>query len=345
MRVRFIRTGEEGVVKELLDDDMYNVLLPEHNMMIPAFAEDLMRIEDFWANAYQKGSGASFVTPPPKIEKRQQITDYGQQFVSLKSTGLLVAFEAVPNKGSVPERYYIFLINDTSYDLALTFDLYIGDRLVVEADEFLSANTYLQVGELRYDDLNSAPEIDFTCSRVTTEGRAKAHERTVRIKPAAFFKNQRTAPFLGRTAHVLLLIDKPEKDPVEPKSSESLEEYARRNVRRKSKPQATSKYQIHNVIEFATFVNEIDLHIEKLTPEHGKLTSTQIIQLQLKQFDIFLQQAIRIGHDRVFIIHGIGKGVLRDEIAKRLRHHQYVKEFKNEYHHKYGWGATEVVFI
>ena len=344
MRVRFARTGEEGIIKELLDDDMYNVLLPEHNMMIPAFAEDLMRIEDFWADAYKKGSGAQFIqTPPPKTPTPRPIVDYGQQFVAFKSTGLLVAFEAVPNKGSIPERYYIFLLNDTAYDLALTFDLYVNDRLVVEADEFLTSNTYHQVGELRYDDLNDAPEIDITSSRVTTEGRAKAHERTIKIKATNFFKNEKTAPLIGRTAHVLMLIDKPEKDPVEPKSTESLAEYARRNVRRQNKPQ-TTKYQIHSVTEFAQFEDEIDLHIEKLTSEHNKLTNTQIIQLQLRQFEHFLQNAIRIGRDPIFVIHGIGKGVLRDEIAKRLRNNPYVAEFKNEYHHKYGWGATEITF-
>ncbi|MBK6929627.1 MAG: Smr/MutS family protein [Saprospirales bacterium] len=48
---------------------------------------------------------------------------------------------------------------------------------------------------------------------------------------------------------------------------------------------------------------------------------------------------------RVFIIHGVGEGKLRETIADELRRRPEVHKFKNEYHTKYGYGATEVVFI
>jgi dsDNA-specific endonuclease/ATPase MutS2 len=44
------------------------------------------------------------------------------------------------------------------------------------------------------------------------------------------------------------------------------------------------------------------------------------------------------------VIHGLGKGKLKNEIATRLINHPEVKTFKNEYHPKYGFGATEIIF-
>ncbi|WP_428409939.1 Smr/MutS family protein [Phaeodactylibacter xiamenensis] len=43
-------------------------------------------------------------------------------------------------------------------------------------------------------------------------------------------------------------------------------------------------------------------------------------------------------------MHGIGKGKLRDSIASRLIQMPEVRSFRNEYHHRYGYGATEVIF-
>jgi len=63
-----------------------------------------------------------------------------------------------------------------------------------------------------------------------------------------------------------------------------------------------------------------------------------------KHFDRFIDKAIRLGVPRVYVIHGIGKGKLKNMIASRLIQIPEVQTFKNEYHPRYGWGATEVIF-
>ena len=61
-------------------------------------------------------------------------------------------------------------------------------------------------------------------------------------------------------------------------------------------------------------------------------------------FQRFLDNAIKLGVPRVFVIHGVGEGKLREAIAARLAENPNVSKFKNEFHHKYGYGATEVIF-
>jgi dsDNA-specific endonuclease/ATPase MutS2 len=46
----------------------------------------------------------------------------------------------------------------------------------------------------------------------------------------------------------------------------------------------------------------------------------------------------------LIVIHGVGEGVLRDEIHELLRHKPEVKTFVNQFHPLYGFGATEIYF-
>ena len=100
---------------------------------------------------------------------------------------------------------------------------------------------------------------------------------------------------------------------------------------------------VANVNEYATFVREIDLHIELLHDDAHKLTNTEMINLQLRHFETYLSKAVRLNITKVYIIHGVGKGKLKEMIHARLKRHPDVNFYKNEYHEKYGWGATEVV--
>ena len=44
------------------------------------------------------------------------------------------------------------------------------------------------------------------------------------------------------------------------------------------------------------------------------------------------------------VVHGLGKGKLKEEIYKILEKHEQVKSYKNEYHSRYGYGSTIIYF-
>ncbi|MEZ4986960.1 MAG: Smr/MutS family protein [Saprospiraceae bacterium] len=100
----------------------------------------------------------------------------------------------------------------------------------------------------------------------------------------------------------------------------------------------------HEVWDMASFSTEIDLHIECLVDDPSAYPTNKILALQLRHFEDYMDRAIRLGVDRVFIIHGLGEGKLRQAIHNRLREMEAVKSFENAYHPLYGHGATEVLF-
>ncbi len=86
----------------------------------------------------------------------------------------------------------------------------------------------------------------------------------------------------------------------------------------------------------------VDLHIEKISDEWKHLTSFEIITLQLKEFEKWYDLAIAHRQPSLIIIHGIGKGKLKDEIHEILKTKREVKSFINQYDPRFGYGATEI---
>jgi DNA mismatch repair protein MutS2 len=79
-------------------------------------------------------------------------------------------------------------------------------------------------------------------------------------------------------------------------------------------------------------VDEIDLH--RLTVEEA-----------VPKIDEFLYKAYKAGHYRVWVIHGKGTGVLRQEMRRYLSRHPLVRAQRPADPQRGGAGATQVELI
>lgn len=84
----------------------------------------------------------------------------------------------------------------------------------------------------------------------------------------------------------------------------------------------------------------IDLHLEEITEEH--VPENEILSLQLRVFENKLDQAITSNMTEITFIHGVGNGVLRMEIHKRLSKNIDIKYFEDAQKAKFGYGATKI---
>ncbi|MCH2230281.1 MAG: Smr/MutS family protein [Crocinitomicaceae bacterium] len=86
---------------------------------------------------------------------------------------------------------------------------------------------------------------------------------------------------------------------------------------------------------------EIDLHIEEITESHRGLSNAQILTKQMNAFKIFLNKARARSIRKVIVIHGVGEGVLKEEIRFFLDGVMGI-EFYDADFRKYGKGATAI---
>lgn len=338
-KVKFLHTGDEGIVKARLEKGMVSVYLPADDMEIPAAEEDLIRAEDVTKNPVKakvvEGKKEKIAPKPPAVKIETQ-------YAILKSMGIQIAFLSVENNERLTEKYLIYLINDTQYAIIFNIKFWLNYRSETWGDK-LPATSYIELGEMLYDDLNEAPEFDIEINWITTEGVGRPISKLLKIKAKSFFNTLRTAPLLNKPSHLYRLFEKPiiEAEP----EVEDLQTYTKRHAKPIWETTGNLKsFDQHSTNELANFSREIDLHIEALREENKKMTNSEIIAIQLSAFEAYINLAIRLGVPSVFVIHGVGKGKLRNEIATRLMNNPDVMTFKNEFHPKYGWGATEVVF-
>ena len=341
-KVCFRYTGETGVITAQLEDGMLQVRLNnDPDMEIPAFEEDLVRDTGAEPNL----AGARFVPgkkpdkplPPPRREIKGQ-------YVILKPKGVQIAFEPMPGRDGAVSRYKTWLVNDTAFEFLFELECYTESETIIRSEDKLAATTVLELGDLLYDDLSDLPELFVRLRRITTGGLDEPLTRKLRIRPKQFFNNLQTAPILNVLAYQFVLFNSFEPPPA--KKAEDLRDYTQQNIRnrQRSEPANAVPFETFNVEEFASFIPEIDLHIENLVNGYARMDKGQILRIQMQHFQRFIEKAIRLGVPRVFIIHGVGEGKLREAIAEELRRHPEVHKFRNEFHAKYGYGATEVTF-
>ncbi len=332
-KVRLKHTGDEGLITKILGENMLAVFIADQNMEIPVFEEDLVTIETFIKPAK---TGLAIPDVPPSTPTVKY------EAPAVKKQELQLAFDPDYDQEGRVKKYQLFLINTTSYDYIFNFQLNFPNHVAQVIHGKLEATSTFYLQDLLFDQLNDTPVITIEYWKITTAGTDKKNQQIIKIKAQQFFKKVKIAPLLNRPSHLYSLA---EPKNISRKKGDTLIDYTKKKVRPVKRQ--SSNYQLHNqhnVEEYANFVNEIDLHIENLTSKFQKMNNGEKLRLQLKHFEAFMLKAIRLGVPRVFIIHGLGKGKLRDAIASQLVQMPEVKTFKNEYHPRYGWGATEVIF-
>jgi dsDNA-specific endonuclease/ATPase MutS2 len=86
---------------------------------------------------------------------------------------------------------------------------------------------------------------------------------------------------------------------------------------------------------------EVDLHINQLVTSTRNMSNYEILNIQMetakRQLEFALSKRIR----KVVFIHGVGEGVLKEELFSLFRRYEHVRYYDADYQ-KYGLGATEI---
>lgn len=86
---------------------------------------------------------------------------------------------------------------------------------------------------------------------------------------------------------------------------------------------------------------EVDLHIHQLVKSTQGLGNFDMLNIQLETAKRQLDFAIRKRIQKVVFIHGVGEGILKEELHYLFKKYHNLKYYDADYQ-KYGLGATEV---
>lgn len=251
------------------------------------------------------------------------------------SKGVFCAFVPDTDVLEDVDSYLVYIINHTQHELLFSAGIHLEGVLKENLKGRIKVDDLEKLGRLYRDSLNDSPSIQFQFWPVSAiDGKVNQFEFKLKIKVKGFLNKWKEIPLLGESAYVYEIF---KEFPNLNTSDLDRSHFVSLEKRAKKKMQPVSRLEMK-----ASMSDEIDLHIEKLLSDYSKMSNGEIVQVQLRHAMDFLDHSLKFGLDRIYLIHGGGKGRLKLEINTLLDEHPHVKSYKNEYHPKYGHGATQV---
>lgn len=330
-RVRMKRTENTGTVTRLLPGGLVQVKLDDGMGHLPLPEESLEMVEP---------------KPPPRPAEARP-TEPAPPVESGEFPGVELAFDPQLNNMAEPVAYEVYLLNGTPHKII--YEL----RVLTHGQHRWAKFGQLEGGEKKrletvdYQWLNEKLSCQLDVRAVLRGGTGPRHYQDVRIRGKQFFSRYVDVPRLHREAHlynVFPRLDAKVSAPASAPKTPSLKSITARQLANRPQKDPNKKLVVTDLASKLDFEEVLDLHLEALVKDASSVPRHQVLSTQLRHFDNYLERALRLGVDQVFIVHGVGNGILKREIHKRLRETPFIRKFTNEYHPKFGYGATEVIF-
>ena len=329
--VLITHSGEEARVIDIINDKM--LMVDVSGVTFPVYADQV-------EYPYFK----RFTEKKPQLVKKEKkyIDDVRKEKrieVNREEDGVWLTFLPVMDFDEfgdvVVEELKLHLVNHTRRSYNFIYKLHFFGKPDFELKNTVQPFEDFYLHDIPFEDLNDSPAFDFEFTLLVPEkGKAPHFEAGVRLKPKQLFSKIEELKQKNLATFSQLLFENYPDKVIEDKVEMG------RLAAKGYKVYDASKGRQH--LEPARTV--VDLHIEKLTDDYRSMSNFDIVSLQLKTFEKYYDLAVAHRQPQLIVVHGVGEGVLRDEIHDILRMKKEVKSFVNQYTPGYGYGATEFYF-
>jgi hypothetical protein len=308
-KVRLLHGTEEGIVRKISSNGRIEVEI-EDGFLIPAMKSEVVIVAEAEKNYFGENAGVPKETETPLP-------------ISVpKDQGLYLAFLPIND-----QNLSLYLINDSHQPyLAHTSEVFGSNQRTLFAGT-LNPGESKKIDDRLMKEMDEWPAflIRFIPIQNRLEKAIPAFERQLKMKATQFFKHLSKAPILGKNVYLFAMEQTTKELDIRSLNAELS------NITVKTEP-----------IKAVKPARSIDLHIEELHPDPDKLSNSEKMRIQLETFERNLNQALASGMDEITFIHGLGNGVLRKEIHKRLSQLGNIKYFQDTQKDQWGYGATLV---
>lgn len=327
-------SSDKGKVIEIINDKM--VVIEVKGVKFPAYMDqiDFPYFKRFSQKKLfpEKAKTKTYIDQIPKEKRRDEVKVSDGVWLTL-----FPKFDTDIFGDELVEKFKVYLINKTDLAYEFTYSLNYMGRNDFEITSDLGPYKDFYLNDLPFENLNDGPSFDFEF-RLLKPNKLKADffEAHYKIKAKQMFQKveelkEKNLPSINHQ-----LFDKYPDRKHEPPPLLDMSKLS--NAGFKVYDAGIARQHL----EPARSV--IDLHIEKLIDDYHALNSFEMINLQLKEFEKWYHLSVVHREPTLIVIHGIGSGRLKEEIHEILKTKKEVKYFVNQYDHRFGYGATEIVF-
>jgi hypothetical protein len=221
------------------------------------------------------------------------------------------------------QNWDVFVLNNLNCKMWVQMYIQKKGDWVLQSAEIIGTHSFAQFFHLKFNEISDFKEVALVVlpMQLAQKELPVAEKYLVKISPKKFLESNefQKIDFLNTNGLVFLF----QKITALSFTAEDVEEIGK-NI--KNKP--ISPKNIFNTND--DFLEDIlDLHIEKLHVKSETLNPFEILDYQIKAADRFITQAKRLNRKKVVLVHGKGKGVLKNKIKELVEQHKLTFEYSD----------------
>jgi hypothetical protein len=308
-RVRLLHGHEEGIITNILPNNIIEVEI-EDGFVIPVLRKEVALVAKEESIHFQ-----------PANERLREGGEKNPKEAVTGAVGIYFSFISL-NEHEVA----LHLVNNTDYIILYSVSEMERGKFYGLAYGTLSERSAGKIKNYQLKDFEQWPTflVQLSYHRKGYFVPKQPITKSLKLKAASFYKRKKNSPVLNKDGYVVQLdIDERPLNLDPEKLKEKLLDSAPAKTIDKTPP-----------------AEVVDLHIEKLVAHPEKLSSTEILDIQLNTFRHILDQAIVAGMDQITFIHGVGNGILKHAIQREASQMRNIRFFKDAMKEKFGHGAT-----
>ncbi len=347
-KVLFLNEKGGGIVTKIVDEQIVHVAV-EDGFEIPYAVSDLL-----------KAGGGATDEDRSRIHPQRNFEDTDEEVSPLYAIpnkpdqlkeGVYLAMVPRDQENLLETPMDFFLLNHGAQQLL--FSLYLNRSGSYHGEEFGFIEPYskLRIKKVERTEIedwaNGLVQVVFFSEGKTTP--LPPASATITFKPVKIYKEDSFSyeNLLRKKAMIVELVTLENlsmKKPREVENEENIkilqEKLKGSAPERPVKKESKSFLDKHKVDDK---IAEVDLHIGELTEHFANLSNKDMLNIQMDYFKKCMEEAKKERLAKIIFIHGVGNGILKNEMLRFLRSSDGI-DFYDAPYARYGMGATEVLF-
>ena len=335
--VKFLNDVGGGKVTGFIGKNMVNVERQD-GFEIPYPVSQLINVSDPDLNKSEK------VTAPQVEEEEEQADTAAEEepgkFIAGKdSPDFYFCFVPAIDKNPLAGEIELYIVNDSNFTFLFHYAHFTDGVFKTAEYGTVRPNSKKQLESIAENDISELPEYFFNIIFFKDEDTEKRQpvSKKFKVNPVKFYKEKsfHSNQFFDKNAMIFQITE----NLLSTEINKLTDDDFRKVVKAKEQKPIEKKPQWRRDDE----IIEVDLHINELLDNPAGLSNKEILDIQLEKVESEMRAAIQARAQRIVFIHGVGQGVLKQEVAKLLKSKFSKYRFQDASFKEYGYGATMVM--
>ena len=345
-KVNFLNENGGGVITKIIDSKMVKVEIDDgfempvlmSELILDFRAKELDDVEKEYSHVFPS---AQTVEKEEEDNEPERISEISPYFSVKEDKGIYLVYEPLEQQWLLTGELDLFIVNNTKYDIL--YSLFLEQDGDVKGIDYGSVppDSKVNIETIDRDELENWTKGYLQVLFHTDEPEKiymPLHSR-INVKTGRFYKE---GSYISNTlvgGKAIIVNISPEAALEAVSDNVLIEKQGFRTKNKKAEEvKETPLIQKHKIADREAVV---DLHIGELVDNITGLSGRDMLDIQMKYFKKALESAIVNDYEKVTFIHGVGNGVLKNEIIREIDNYEGI-EGRMASITKFGVGAIDI---